>query len=210
MNRNAPPAKNPPATNPFATRHVKPGAIPFLFPPGEGVETLLAKLAASEWRGEIIGPHGSGKSTLLAALVDAVEKSGRTVVVYRLHEGDRRLPNTRANIRTLPAGVMVVIDGYEQLPGWRKWILRRLCNRRGLGLLVTAHAPTGLPLVWQTAIDLQTFERVVDQLLAAEPALAATIAREDIARAHAAHLTNLREALFALYDIVEARRAQQP
>jgi ABC-type cobalamin/Fe3+-siderophores transport system ATPase subunit len=205
MNRNA-----QPATNPFATRHVKPGANPYLFPPGESVETLLAKLAANGWRGEIIGPHGSGKSTLLAALVDAVEKRGRTVVVYRLHEGDRRLPAIPANIRTLPAGVLAVIDGYEQLPLWRKWVLRILCKRRRLGLLVTAHAATGLPLVWQTSVDLQTFGSVVDQLLAAEPRITTTITREDIARAHAAHPTNLREALFALYDIVEARRAPQP
>jgi hypothetical protein len=196
----------PPATNPFATRHVKPGAMPFIFPAGESLDGLVARLADNEWQGEIVGPHGSGKSTLLASLIDRIERTGHKVVVYRLHEGDRYLPEQPTNIRTILTGTLVVVDGYEQLPYLRKWMLRSLCNLRGFGLLVTAHARTGLPLLWQTAVDLATFKQIVNQLLAADAAQPTPLEPDDIAAAHAAHPMNLREALFKLYDTVESRR----
>lgn len=195
-----------PLGNPFATRHVRPGAVPYFFPAGESVETLVDRLAASGWRGEIVGPHGSGKSTLLAGLIEAIERRGRNVVVYRLREGDRRLPPEPRDVRSLVANDVVVVDGYEQLPWWRKWLLRRLCMRTGLGLLVTTHGLAGLPLLWRTAVDRASVERVVEHLLANEPSAATLIAREDIARALEDHPNNAREVLFALYDVVERRR----
>ena len=54
--------------NPFATRHVRPGAIPFHFPAETSAAQLVARLRELNWRGAIVGPHGSGKSTLLVAL----------------------------------------------------------------------------------------------------------------------------------------------
>jgi hypothetical protein len=196
-----------PSGNPFATRFVRPGAIPYLFPSGDSVERLIARLAECGWRGEIVGPHGSGKSTLLASLVEALERGGQNVVVYRLREGERRLPKTTCAVATLSRGALVVVDGYEQLPWWRRWALRRVCSRRGLGLLVTTHTPTGLPLLWQTSIDVLTVERVVAHLLVGDPTAAALISRDDVARAVARHPTDAREALFALYDVYERRRA---
>ncbi len=68
--------------NPFCTRWVRPGAIPFLFPPGENAEELADRLRQAGWWGEITGPHGSGKSALLAALTAAIEHapaSGRSL-----------------------------------------------------------------------------------------------------------------------------------
>ncbi len=63
--------------NPFATRHVRPGAIPYRFAPGSAAEGVVERLAAADWQGQIIGPHGSGKSTLLATLLPAIESAGR-------------------------------------------------------------------------------------------------------------------------------------
>jgi hypothetical protein len=57
-----------PASNPFATRFTRPGAIEFIFPAGESLATLVARLRACDWRGQITGPHGSGKAPLRAAL----------------------------------------------------------------------------------------------------------------------------------------------
>jgi energy-coupling factor transporter ATP-binding protein EcfA2 len=196
-----------PPGNPFATRHVRPGAIPYFFSAGESLETLVDQLAASAWRGEIVGPHGSGKSTLLAGLIAAMQQRGRNVIVYRLREGDRQLPNEPQDVRTLTANDIVVVDGYEQLPWWRKWQLRSLCKGKGLGLLVTTHAPAGLPRLWQTSVDQGSVERVVEHLLAIEPTAASLIARDDVVRALADHPSNAREVLFALYDVVERRRS---
>lgn len=223
MQRDAPPPANepaaseiaqPPSANPFATRHVRPGAIPYLFSDETTLESLVARLAGNEWRGEIIGPHGTGKSTLVAALLPYIERTGRKVVLYRLREGGRRLPAMPRDIRSLAAGDVLVVDGYEQLPRWRQWLLCRQCRRRGIGILATAHAATGLPQLWQTPADLATLERVVDRLLATQPETRRAITPDDIAAALAAHPSNVREALFTLYDLVEVRRrassAQRP
>ncbi len=207
MHRDAGPTPNdPPPGNPFATRYVRPGAIPFFFAAGESAADLVARLAANGWRGEIVGPHGSGKSTLLATLLPEIERAGRAVATYRLREGERRLDEQSQRVDRLALGTAVVVDGYEQLPWWRKWLLRWACAQRSLGLLVTTHAAAGLPALYETSVDMPTVDRVVGHLLEGEPEGAAIVTREDVARAMEAHPTNLREALFALYDLYERRR----
>src|SRR5262249_23632578 len=79
--------------NPFATRRVRPGAIPFLFPTGESVGQLLDRLRAAGWWGQVVGPHGSGKSTLVAALLPELCQAGREPLLLVHHRGEReRLP----------------------------------------------------------------------------------------------------------------------
>src|ERR1700752_1716028 len=80
------------ATNPFATRWVRPGAVPYHFTDGTNAPGLIASLKANHWRGAIIGPHGSGKSTLLATLVPLIKAAGRHVRAISLHDRQRALP----------------------------------------------------------------------------------------------------------------------
>src|SRR5579859_6457327 len=80
-----------PRSNPFSTRCVRPGAIPFRFPPGESAATMVDRLERQGWWGQIVGPHGSGKSTLLAALLPELRRR-RALVTTSLHEDRRRLP----------------------------------------------------------------------------------------------------------------------
>lgn len=56
-----------PPINPFSTTFIRPGAIPFLFPNDQTIQDVVRQLAATDWWGQIIGPHGTGKSTLTAA-----------------------------------------------------------------------------------------------------------------------------------------------
>ena len=81
-----------PRSNPFSTRFVRPGAIPFCFPQGEGAGTLVTRLERQGWWGQIVGPHGSGKSTLLAQLRPHLEAAGCEVVVVVRRRGERSLP----------------------------------------------------------------------------------------------------------------------
>jgi polynucleotide 5'-kinase involved in rRNA processing len=74
-------------SNPFATRWTRPGAVPFDFDRRGAVDELVERLAESDWRGAIVGPHGSGKSTLVAALLPAIEAAGRTITHIKLHSG---------------------------------------------------------------------------------------------------------------------------
>jgi hypothetical protein len=194
-------------SNPFSTRFVRPGSVPFIFPQGISAEVLVDRLKLHNWRGAIAGPHGSGKSTLLEALVPVIERAGRQVRRVSLHDGERRLPTEFAWPKSgEPAGVMVV-DGYEQLGWWAHRKLNAAVRKAGWGLLATVHslpARFGLPEVYRVEPTMEAFQLVVNHLLATQNA---SIRPEDVAAAFHAHPHNLREALFALYDLVEHRRS---
>lgn len=72
-----------PPSNPFATRWVRPGAIPFRFARSESMETIVARLQNNRWRGAIIGPHGTGKSTLVQSLLPTLADAGKQPVFFR-------------------------------------------------------------------------------------------------------------------------------
>jgi len=214
------------ADNPFSTRCVRPGTVPFLFPDDEDVQRLVGRLREQGWWGAVLGPHGSGKSALLATLVEAIkglsEKGSdplsqggltpfrigpnrlpRRVLRVALHDRQRRLPDHARRALAQDTPEQLVIDGYEQLGRLARWRLRRNCRRRGLGLLVSAHRPVGLPELYRTRVDLSLARRLVEQLQAGHEPL---VGHADVAAAYARHGENLRELLFALYDLYESRR----
>lgn len=191
------------ATNPFSTRHVRPGAIPYLFPPDASCETLLACLEQNAWFGQIVGPHGSGKSALVATLIAALGAREHPVERIELHDGQRALPGGLARIAALARGTLVIVDGYEQLATWNRLRLRRCCRRQGLGLLVTVHTPVRLPLLFSTEATPQLAERIVQYLLGQLPW---PVSEAELHRAFERHQGNLRELLFDLYDAYEQRR----
>jgi hypothetical protein len=198
--------ERPVAENPFCSRRVRPGGTAFLFDPGQSAAALVDRLRGAGWRGQIVGPHGSGKSALLAALIQAVEQAGRHVVLVELHDGQRRLPRDFWHGESLHAAALVVVDGYEQLSRLSRWLLRRFCRRRGSGLLVTAHAPVGLPDLCGSSVSRARAEQIVEQLQAGHAVL---VGPQDVADRFARHNGNMRETLFDLYDLYEARRHGQ-
>lgn len=107
----------------------------------------------------------------------------------------------RASVAGWNPTTQIVVDGYEQLGrlqrSWFKW----LCRRRGAGLLVTAHDDLGLPQLWRTETSAELTQRVVAGLLGASDA--GWLSAEDVKRLFATHRGNLREILFALYDLYE-------
>jgi hypothetical protein len=201
------------ASNPFATRFTRPGAIEFLFPAGESLDSLVGDLRKQGWRGQIIGPHGSGKSTLLAALEPKLADAGREVVRRSLAGGQRQIPlplplgegrGEGASAPTDKRPILLIIDGFEQLSWWSRWKVKAACRRAGAGLLVTAHADMGLPTIFATQPSLELARRIVSRLI---PEGDRTIAESDIAVAFARHPQNLREMLFSLFDLHRARSA---
>ena len=216
------PDSDPSDDNPFSTRYTRPGAIPFRFPPGSGADELVAQLRSEGWRGAIVGPHGSGKSSLVSALVPAIRRAGKEVLLVELHDGQRRLPvdlEKRSGVFVCPDdpaakaidptktpdpfSCVVIVDGYEQLSWWNRLRLRRVSRRRGLGLVVTSHARTALPLLFRTATSLGLARTIVQSLLAGRPEL---VTAEQLARRFESRQGDLRELLFDLYDLYEERR----
>lgn len=186
--------------NPFDARYLRPGTLPYLFPQHCDLSEIIAKLEANGWRGEIVGPHGSGKSTLIASLLPALAAQGIKSASIALHAGDSGLPRAWLRQARTSGARIIVVDGYEQLTSFNRWRLKWACRRRGAGLLVTSHAPTGLPELLRTAVDLKLAQQVVD-LLAANTAWRPSDA--DLQAAFLAHQGNLREMLFAMYDLYE-------
>ena len=199
MNEQGDPART---GNPFAAARVRPGALEFLFPPGQTARQLIDRLQSNCWRGQIIGPHGSGKSALLATLLTTLESAGRHPVLVELHDGQRRLRIDLKKAFQGRRGGVLVVDGYEQLGFLSRIRANRFCRRNGLGLLITTHRPVRLPDLFQTKADLPTVEALVDHLQAGYPAY---VTAEDIADQFASHHGDIRETLFALYDLHEAR-----
>ena len=196
----------PPAfDNPFCTRRVRPGAIPFRFPDGDSAEQLLDRLRANQWRGAIVGPHGSGKSTLLATLEPLLVNAGRDVRRVTLRDRQRTLPKGFFHYGTLNDTTLAMVDGFEQLGCLSRWMLLVKCYSRGSGLLVTAHKPVHLPEVFRPAPSLEVAQQLSRELLSTCDERI-EITDSDIAAAFARHPDNLRETLFALYDLFESRK----
>ena len=189
--------------NPFSTSRVRPGAVPYCFPPGHGARDLVRRLRDGGWWGQIIGPHGSGKSALVAALVPAVEHAGRRTILVGLHDGQRRLGVDLRSPPAADASTLLIVDGYEQLGRLSRFRLKRFCRRRGIGLLVTAHRSVGLPELFRTATSVELARRVVARLLGEQSTL---ITPEDVAERFSRNDGDLRETLFDLYDLYEDRR----
>lgn len=190
-------------SNPFATRAVRPGAIDYVFAHGQNLLQLIERFEANGRRGQIVGPHGSGKSTLLATFLAAYADDGRKVIEFSLHDGQRRLPKRLATLPDVDADTILVVDGYEQLSLWNRFLLNRFCNKRRCGLIVTAHESVGLPEIFRTTTSLEMTERIVEQLL---PEGQMTVTRADVQQTFVAHGGNLREVFFELYDLYERRR----
>jgi hypothetical protein len=198
----------PTGMNPFSTRHIRPGALDYLFPARQSAAALVERLRAADWLGQIIGPHGSGKSTLLAALTPALAAAGRVVVSRQIRGrepgGRGQEPNTESlSGLNLDANTQLIIDGYEQLSWWSRRRIENVRRRHGAGLLVTAHQDLGLPTLFVTQPTLELAQQVVGRLLDSDDQ---TITIEDITAAWETAEGNLRETLFKLFDVYQARR----
>lgn len=192
--------------NPFCSSRVRPGALPFLFAANENTAQLVDRLRQNGWWGQVVGGHGSGKSALLAALVPAVKRAGRRTLLIELHDGQHRLPIDLRHAEGLDSSTVLIIDGYEQLGLWARFRVKRFCRRVGLGLLVTAHLPVGLPDLFETAVNLELAQQIVEQLQRQHPS---HVTPEDVVEQFSRHAGNLRETLFDLYDLYERRRRGQ-
>jgi energy-coupling factor transporter ATP-binding protein EcfA2 len=190
--------------NPFCTRRIRPGALKFLYSQGSNAEAILEKLRKNDFRGAIVGPHGSGKSTLLAELTPRLEAEGWRIERIDLHDGQRRLP---IDLRRLPECErrMIVVDGYEQLSFWSRFLLTRRCRRKRWGLIATAHRSVGLPMLYETEVSLELAVRVVESVLQES---GTAISHEEIAERYKHSGENLREMLFGLYDLVEEGKSK--
>jgi hypothetical protein len=159
----------------------------------------------------MVGPHGSGKSTLLETLKPALVARGCHIHAVTLRHGQRRLPDRvldqpnseDSQNQPTPGPEILIVDGYQQLGLFQRIKLQRICRHANAGLLVTAHAPTGLPTLIRLAPDRGLVQRLVNELSAQ---VSTDVAAADVAASHACHGSNVREIFFDLYDRHEQLR----
>lgn len=197
-----------PVSNPFSTRFVRPDAMEFQFAPGPKLRQIIHRLWDKGCWGEIVGPHGSGKSTMIAMLLRHVNGHGIRAVPFTLHDGQRRMPagwkRTVWDAFDRGRSTMVVVDGYEQLSRFARWRLGHVCRTSGWGLLVTAHAPVGLPTLYRTSTNLELVMTLVATLLDGhEVSIERKIVRDTFHR----HEGNLRLVFLDLFDYYERSRS---
>jgi len=161
---------------------------------------IVGRLADLGGTAAIEGPHGSGKTTLLVAVAESLAMTGRLAGMVRLRAWSDGVRAVRLVSRAA-AGTMVLVDSWERMGPVAARVALWSARRRGCGLLVTSHRPTGLPVLAQGRTSLELLERLV----AALPDHGGLIAADDIAAAHTTHDGNLREALLDLYDRFERR-----
>ncbi len=196
------------------------------------LDDVVANLDRCRFRGAIVGAHGVGKSSLLEHLVPRVG----SIVYRRDAEGNETRPHEvvgrpkraitwlqlrRSAPRTmqLPWSALkptdlLILDGYEQLRGWRRaWVVWRTRACR-LGLLVTSHRHTLLPTICQLHLDAKLAQQIIQQLLASHARVNHSraadserlISLEEITQQLSISHGNIRELLMDCYDRFEQQR----
>jgi hypothetical protein len=193
-------------TNPFSTRHTRPGSIVPLDDGGKPIDIrdLVDRLHHVGGAAAIVGPHGSGKSTLLSRLADTLEEHGTRVVRLRLR-------SWRDAWRVVPAILgagrrgAVCIDSWECLAMPARgfaWLVACLAGR---WLVVTTHAGGWLPVLARCRTTPELLDSIVSRLPGRNDWYGTLIHAGDVTAAFDRRRGDIREALYDLYDVYEAR-----
>ena len=183
-----------PRENPF--RSAKIEGLAFR---GPSLETLFGRWEECGRRGALVGPCGTGKTTLLRAITDRLLDDGVPVESWAFFAGEPQ-PSAReiAERRDARApGTVVIIDGAEQLSGWRRRRRFALNDRCVGGVWMTSHREGWLSTVHLHEPDLDTLVELVTEL---DPELAEVPAtRARVSTLLDRHAGNAREVFYALY-----------
>ena len=168
------------------------------------IGSLVERLRRAGGSAAIEGRHGSGKSTLLWRLADAIEAGGSQVVRLRLRSW-RDAGRVVSAMRLAGRLGTVCIDSWECLPGGLRAPLAFVARMTKRRLVVTAHGGCGLPVLVRCRTSRSLLEAIVGRLPGAEDWYGTVIHAADIAAAFGRRRGDIREALYELYDVFEAR-----
>ncbi len=165
-------------------------------------EALLARFAALDRRGALVGPEGRGKSTLLLELGGRLARQGFRLRLATLRRGERRM--AASDWERLFGGAserdLLLVDGAQELAA-REWRRVREASRRAGGLLITSHRAGLLPTLHECRTTPELLVELMAELLDGAAPHDAAFASPAAARSrYDRHDGNLRDALLAAYD----------
>lgn len=155
----------------------------------------MNRLAASQWRGSIVGSHGSGKTTLLEQLAPRLEERGFVPRHFTLRS-EGTMHDKRAlldAVRPMRAPDFLLVDGAEQL-STREWLPLNAAAHHCAGAVLTLHRAGRLPVILETTPNAALLEQLVGEVSGARlPAGEATTLFQR-------HRGDIRACLRELYD----------
>lgn len=163
----------------------------------EDWEAVLARLAALNYSGAIVGPHGHGKTTFLHELGDRLEAGGFRTRRLFLNDRHKRFnrEELRESLSDLGRSDIILLDGAEQL-GRLDWQAFRWRVRVARGLVVTCHKGGLLPALYECCTSHAVLDSLLERLAPDE----ANTWRTEAHRLYDEHKGDIREVWFSLYD----------
>jgi hypothetical protein len=197
------------SVNPFETRWTKPGQMTFLPNGFTSISELTAQIVKDTPRCEILGEHGVGKSSLLRALQsDLDQQSISNHLAYACGEFPHDNPPLKfAAIKLLlRESDVLFVDGFEQLSWWTRRRIISYSVKHDHSLIIACHQTQRLPCLVHLAAAETLVLKLVLSLQQAQQA-DEVVAASDVREFYQRFGNNVRELLFACYDLYEKRTA---
>jgi len=187
--------------NPFSTQFWQAGVFPFQFADETTLETLFRQVVSNRFS-QIVGPHGSGKSTLLQNIAKLATRQGLPVNFALLNSEQRKLPiDFLHGIKNGGEKKLFLLDGYEQLPLCRRFLLRYQFRNKAAHLVWTTHTPAWfVPVLYKTNPKFECFRQLAEILLEKQNV---KIDEACLKKVFTESNGNFRDAFMSIYDVFE-------
>ncbi|MEM9084015.1 MAG: hypothetical protein AAGB34_10505 [Planctomycetota bacterium] len=154
-------------TNPFSACFAQPGSLDWIDDGTGSIADHWQRFLALGGRAAIIGPHGSGKTTLLTHLSNHARSLGYHSRLVRGATSEMFSFLADHEAAESPHPALLAIDSAEQLSRFAFYRIKRRVRHLGIHLVVTAHAPLGLPVLHRRQPTEITTRAVLSHLLGA-------------------------------------------